>query len=316
MPQPNFFIVGSPKAGTSAMAQYLAEHANVFFSKPKEPFYWCRDFVESKSVHRLQGIDDYLRLFDDASESKYQIIAEGSTTYLQSRIALQSIREFNPDSKVLAMLRNPIDVVAAMHGELLRHGMEDQEQIEIAWSLQSSRQRGEGVPPNCKFPHQLQYRDVASYHDQIKRMMQQFPEDSRKIIFYEDFVSDTQRIYQDVLSFLGLEDDQRHEFPQVHASKVVRNRLVAKLSSDPPPWIAGTANRLKDWYYGSNGPMKRMLQSALTRKQKRQPLSDEFRHKLINEFRPDIEKLGELVGRDLSGWLVTTANPDSSKAIH
>lgn len=301
---PNFFIVGSPKAGTSAMAQYLSGHPNVFFATPKEPFYWCQDFVESKSIHRLDCIEKYLRLFDLADRSKHQVIAEGSTTYLQSRVALQRIREFNADAKVLAMLRNPVDVVAAMHGELLRHGMEEEESIEAAWNLQEARQRGERVPANCKFPHQLQYRDVASYHGQVGRLMNAFPQESRKIVFYEDFVSDTESIYEETLRFLGLESDGRHEFPRVHASKVVRNRLIARLSRNPPPWLGGLTDGLKDWYYGSTGPAKRALQSVLTRKQSRPPLSDEFRAKLTEEFRSDIEKLGALVDRDLSHWLV------------
>ncbi len=285
------------------MAQYLSEHRDVFFSTPKEPFYWCQDFAESKSIHRLKSLEDYLSLFREADSSKHCVIAEGSTTYLQSKVALEGIREFNPDSKVLAMLRNPIDVVAAMHGELLRHGMEDQEQIETAWNLQDARQRGEGVPPNCKFPHQLQYRDVASYYKQVERMISIFPESLRKIVFYDDFVSDTATVYAETLQFLGLKHDLRDDFPKVHASKVVRNRFVAKLSTDPPPLLAGFTSRLKDWYYSSTSPAKRILQSALTRQQKRKPFSSEFRQRLIDEFRPDIEKLGRLVDRDLSGWL-------------
>ncbi len=60
---------------------------------------------------------------------------------------------------------------------------------------------------------------------------------------------------------------------------------------------------MKGWYYGSTGPVKRVLQSALTRKQSRQALSDEFRAHLVDEFQSDVEKLSRLLGRDLTQWL-------------
>ena len=43
MSTPNFFIIGAPKAGTTALAHYLSEHEKVFFSNIKEPFFWCDD---------------------------------------------------------------------------------------------------------------------------------------------------------------------------------------------------------------------------------------------------------------------------------
>ena len=34
---PNFILAGAAKSGTTALARYLADHPEVFLSKPKEP---------------------------------------------------------------------------------------------------------------------------------------------------------------------------------------------------------------------------------------------------------------------------------------
>jgi len=41
MPKPNFFIVGAPRCGTTALSEYLRGHPNVFMCHPKEPFYFA-----------------------------------------------------------------------------------------------------------------------------------------------------------------------------------------------------------------------------------------------------------------------------------
>src|SRR5579862_4386701 len=45
---PNFFIIGAPKSGTTALSQYLGTHPNVFFSRVKEPHFF--DLDASKRV--------------------------------------------------------------------------------------------------------------------------------------------------------------------------------------------------------------------------------------------------------------------------
>ena len=42
-PQPDFLIVGAPKAGTTALHAALAQHPEVFVTRPKEPKYWLCD---------------------------------------------------------------------------------------------------------------------------------------------------------------------------------------------------------------------------------------------------------------------------------
>ena len=94
MRQPNLFIIGAPKCATSSLATYLAEHPAVFLSTPKEPFFWSEDYPELRNRFGMNSLDAYMKLFEPADGES--IIAEGSTNYLRSEVAVRNIMEFNP----------------------------------------------------------------------------------------------------------------------------------------------------------------------------------------------------------------------------
>jgi hypothetical protein len=45
--------------------------------------------------------------------------------------------------------------------------------------------------------------------------------------------------------------------------------------------------------------------------ERRPPMDPELRRRLLNEFTPQIRRLGDLIGRDLSAWF---EDPDSAAA--
>ena len=46
--KPNFFIVGAPKAGTTALYSYLEMHPQVCMSSDKEPNYFTHKEIEQQ----------------------------------------------------------------------------------------------------------------------------------------------------------------------------------------------------------------------------------------------------------------------------
>lgn len=86
--RPNLFIKGAPKCGTTALAHYLAERDDVFFSVRKEPFFLGKSFSRLRKVRFLQGEAAYLALVAKADPDRRRIIAEGSTSHLRSQVAV------------------------------------------------------------------------------------------------------------------------------------------------------------------------------------------------------------------------------------
>ena len=57
--KPNFFIVGAPKCGTTALYEYLRPHPNIFMPKVKEPHFFATDLGTVSPA--VKTLDDYTR---------------------------------------------------------------------------------------------------------------------------------------------------------------------------------------------------------------------------------------------------------------
>ncbi|MEJ2115120.1 MAG: sulfotransferase domain-containing protein [Gammaproteobacteria bacterium] len=297
---PNFFIVGAPKAGTTALYEYLRYHPNIFMPLKKEPHYFAKDFPNYPSVKNKY---DYLKLFNKSTK-EYLAIGEASVWYLYSDVAIKLIKEFNPSAKIIVMLRNPIDLAYAMHGQALYNHNENEPDFEKAWELQSKRQKHIDIPQGCRAHQILQYEKLASLGYQTERLLRIFDYKQVKFIIFEDFINHTQEIYEEVLEFLDVEKDGRTDFPIINESKTHRSKLIGKLTQTPPLWILKIVRYARD-HLGIeiNYPLTwvRKLNNVSNQ---RSPLRPEFRNQLVEIFREDIKKLSQLIGKDLHKWLI------------
>ncbi len=70
---PNFFIIGAPKSGTTAMAHYISTHPNVYFSTIKELQFFSDDIQTAKSEMIPKNMSEYLKNFKDADPDTHKI---------------------------------------------------------------------------------------------------------------------------------------------------------------------------------------------------------------------------------------------------
>lgn len=121
MTRPNFFIVGAPKCGTTSLYEYLRSHPQVFMPEKKEPEHFSDD-LDWRNVmlrHRVADRDDYLSLFDPAP-AHAAAVGEASTWYLFSEAAAGAIHDFNPEARIIIMLRDPVKMMYSLHGQFLK----------------------------------------------------------------------------------------------------------------------------------------------------------------------------------------------------
>lgn len=300
--KPNLFIVGAPKCGTSALAEYLKQHPQVFICEPKEPFFWSSDYPGLQARHGMDSLERYLSLFENATASQ-TMIGEGSTNYLRSEVAIREIMEFNPDAKFIVMLRNPVEVVHAFHSEVSFSYIENEPDFEKAWRLQESRANGKNLPPNCEAPQFLQYSQVASYASQIESFFDLVPEDQRQVIIFDDFKADNAGVFKQTQEFLGLELFHKEEFERVNAAHGHRSKLVAKLVLDPPNWLRPVVEQARKYARQQQGGWIDQVKHWFRKPQKRTPLSNELRTELADHFRQDVERLSQTLDRDLTHWV-------------
>ncbi|HUY65627.1 MAG TPA: sulfotransferase [Acidimicrobiales bacterium] len=300
---PNLFIVGAPKSGTTAMWSYLGKHPEIFVAGKEYHFFG------SDLAYRNQQRPDsshYLSHFDRATDERY--LLDASIGYMVSKRAAAEIVSYSPDARIVAIVRNPIDMMHSLHSELLFQGDEDVADFGEALALEGARRRGEHIPEACQAVWALSYRTVAHYSEQLIRYFDALGRGRVHVVVFDDVVADTASCYQAVLEFLGVDPTFRPDLPVVNANKVARSSLMVRLLRSPPPF-ARRLGRMAVQNQNARRALGGRLQSLNAGRQSRPPVDPGLRRSLEAEFHSEVAALGELLGRDLSGWFSPVAQP-------
>lgn len=221
--QPNFFILGAPKCGTTSLACWLGQHPRVFMSPIKEPHFYSRDLA-NRTVSNARR---YERLFRRA-RSTHRAVGEASTWYLFSDEAVVNIEREHPDARYIVMSRDPIDMAHSLYNHNRRVLHEDQSSFEAAWRLQEERLAGRYVPKYCTEPAFLQYRTACSLGSLLERLYDHISGARLLHVPLEWVQEDPAREYRRVLAHLGVDDDGREVFPPANKARGHRSRLLQK----------------------------------------------------------------------------------------
>jgi hypothetical protein len=302
MIKPNFFIVGKPKSGTTALHLMLDQHPEIYMSPVKEPNHFARDSIEA-AERRGRGyrgmpykeLKNYLRLFEKAKSEK--IVGESSTNYLLSHEAARRIADFNPDAKILMILREPADFLSAMHQQLLRSGNETEPDFRKALLLEEERRQGRQIPDSASDPAKLLYSEHAKYSEQIQRFFDVFDRSQVKIVIYDDFREDNLAVYKDVLTFLEVDSGFKPEVLEINRSKDMRfvklanwliyhgERKKGSFKEKAPQWLVRpVAAALRKVFFGEGKQTRK--DPALERE-------------LALRNKPEVERLSALLEVDL-----------------
>lgn len=276
------------------MAHYLSEHPDIHFSVPKEPHFFATDML---GYQRVKIVSDYNALFSNDAKMN----GEGSVWYLHSEVALRNIHDYNPEAKIIIMLRNPVEMVVSAHSQLLFSANENVSTFSDAWDLIEQRKRGMQLPRLNTSPRTLFYDEIAKYSVQLERAFSIFRRENIHILFFDEFKSDTKTAYGAVLDFLELNNDERRSFEIVNANTVLRSPLLKDLARDPDSIFRKVNGTLKRMGM-SFGPFMRWVDSKNEVRQHRQEVPILYKQKILESYFSDIEKLESMLSRDLSAW--------------
>jgi hypothetical protein len=305
--QPDFLIVGAPKAGTTALHAALAQHPQVFTSTPKEPKYWLCDDAPPPAwngpgdAHSQQEWiwqrDEYARVFEAAEPG--QVRGESTPFYLWSRGAHRRIAESLPDVKLIAVVRDPIDRAYSNWMHLWSDGLEPESDFVRAFELQDERVAAGWAPF-------WRYRDLGRYGEQFAHLYEHIDPRRTMILRYRDIIDDPQLTVDRACDFLGIDTGMIGSIPLDNARSYVEPgwrpsvfgpvvRAGARLGAFAPPQV---------WRKASV-PLVGLLSG---REEAHRPhLTEDQRASLLPAFEDDILRLRKITGQDFSDWLGTTS---------
>lgn len=283
--KPNLFIVGTSKSGTTSLHYYLSKHQDIYMSELKEPHYFAKIPVLGPTTSILDD-DKYLNLFENSNNEKF--IGEASATYLYFEGTAERIKKFNPNSKIIIILRNPME--RAFSHYLMdrdRYGTEDNASEVVLMDEDYTGKYGfHGLDVNP-------YIFPSLYTKHIKKYLEVFGTENVKIIFFEDMIQDQENTLLDLLKWLGLttnkfkfDKENKNPYRKVRYPKIyslLEVRLIRKLKSLISP------------------KLKKHILNFLYQPADKPKLSTELKNTMYdNFFKQDINELAELLKINLN----------------
>lgn len=293
--KPGFFIVGAPKCGTTSLFEYLLRHPDVYMPPCKEIHYFGSDLVYR---HHDINEDDYLSLFEQCKNEK--AIGEASVWYLYSKKAAEEIKAFNPEAKIIIMIRKPVDMIYSLYHHSCCVGEEPIRGFKQALDAEQQRLKGRNIPFYAYSEHQFFYRDVARYSGQIEKYYRVFDQSNIHIVLYDNFQRDTPGEYKKVLQFLGVDEAFQPEFKCYNTNKRARSRWIARFGPNPPGVLVQFIRFFSS--LKARRKIRDIIMKCNTVHEQRLPIDPDIKRTLTLEFEEEVEKLSKLLKMDLSSW--------------
>lgn len=303
--QPNLFLLGAPKCGTTAIYTYLGTHPQIFFPQDKEPHFYAEDFPSHRTC--TTGFE-YQRLYA-AVQPEHRVIGDASVLMLYSQTALGRILADCPQARFVVAIRNPAELVVSLHRQFVLSGREEELDFVTAWQREIELARpfrnlsvmrveqpslaqanADQLRSTQSLLHYPRYGKLSTHLSQVMTLV-----DPRRVhvLFLEDIQTKPRDVYLHLLQFLELPDDGRGEFPRVNEGRQHRLPGLSRMIQSRP-WLtklfkqAGIAATLRSW---------------ATRPANKASPPLELQRELCNFFKEEVESLAELTQRDLSHWL-------------
>jgi hypothetical protein len=278
---------------------YIAQHPLAFCPAEKEPCFFAYDFPELRGFYTYE---DYLAVFAEANES-HLAVGEASPVYFLSKVAAQELRKYYPDSRLIIMFRNPVDMVHSFHSQMLITLNEDQLDFEQAWRMQDQRLAGNKIPGKCRVPELLQYRNIGRMSNYAKSFLELFPTEQIRLVLFDDLKSEPRKVFDDTCDYLGLPIFADINFRVVNANRFHKSKLLARLTDRPLPNSIENASSVVKRALGlGHKKIRRAISHWNTEIAPRKELSPDFRRELVAEFSEEVSRLEILTGRNLQHW--------------
>lgn len=290
---PNFLIIGAAKGGTTSLYYYLNQHPQIFMSPVKEPRFFALegenlDFCSPDELfveNSVTSFEEYCSLFQAVKDEI--AIGEASPLYLYSDKAPAKIKQYIPDVKLIAILRDPVQRAYSSYMHYVREGYET---LSFSESLQAEEKR---IHEN--WVYMWYFKRCGFYYKQLKRYFDTFDEKQIKVYPYED-LSNTPEFLKGVFDFLEVDNSFKPDLSILNASGVPKSRMLYNLL-DRGNAVRSMLKVLPAYF------RKEIANSLRKWNLEKPPLPTGVSSQLREMYQEDILKLQDLINRDLSKWL-------------
>ena len=237
----DFFIVGAPKCGTTALALNLNQNPAIVISEPKEPHYFASDLQTGGVI----PTDDagYLARFFPKEKPESTLWGDASVWHMYSEVALKRIRDHNPKARIVAVVRDPARAAFSLHQQMIFQQQEDTRSFEAAWKKSDLRYAREEFPDRISLdPRLVAYKHAYAFHAQLMKVCALFPPEQILILRQEELNLGQADAVRRVADFIGAAP-YTYKVERTNETFYVKFPFVTDLMRSP--LVRGTTIRIK-----------------------------------------------------------------------
>lgn len=293
---PTFMVIGAGRSGTTSLDRYLRQHPQIFMSTHKSPsYFFCKDLerMDDPSLRLVTAnyfVGDrpsYERLFAGARPG--QAVGEVSPVYLASTGTAQAIADTLPDARLVAILRNPVDRAQARFVARTRDGLEHRSLPEII-----DEELADGAVRDISFGTYIASGFVTHV---LHTYLAAFPREQLRLHLFDDLARDPEAVIRDIFAFVGVDPSVPLDVSERHNSSggTIANPVLRAA------WTRSALVRARVRRFVPKAARDATF-SVVSRNLVPLRLDPAVRARLVELYRDEVTSLGELLGRDLSGW--------------
>ncbi|GAA5034721.1 sulfotransferase [Marivirga lumbricoides] len=300
---PDFLIIGAGKSGTTSLDNYLKQHPQIFISERKEPNFFgyelnqLSDFSVKSEIDHYKGsvtnLEEYLKLF--SSSQPGQLKGETSNTYMYHTTAAERIYHYNPNIKLIAILRQPAERLYSRFLHLARENELPSENFSDCFDKSSIWWwRNDLVKEGM-------------YAQYLTKYYKLFDQNQIKIFLFEDLKSHPEKLFKDIFEFLNVDSSFEPNLSvEYNQSGFIKNKKIDAIFGAKGIINRGvklllprkTLTALKN-----NHKLQKKIQTLRNRNLHKPKFDNNLKNKITNEiYLEDIKQLEKLIKRDLSHW--------------
>ena len=206
---PDFIIIGSAKCGTTSLFDYLSQHPSIVPASKKEVNFFDYNFDKGYFWYKSHFPTFFLKKFRLLKNKKF-LTGEASPLYIFNKDIAQRVYQFNPNIKIILLLRNPVERAYSHYYQLVKNGsikktFEESIDLELE-QIMNDEFKKIYSKSNQEIFNFLQSSNLQSgiYVDQIKNWTDLFPKKQFLIIHTYDLEHNLDDVISELCNFLNL----------------------------------------------------------------------------------------------------------------
>ncbi len=294
---PNLFIVGAAKSGTTSLWHLLKQHPSVFM--PEDELYKEPGYLSD--LYGIKDRDKYLSIFSKASHEKY--VGEATNAYLTDPNSARRIYEFNPNSKIIIMLRHPVMRAYSLYNWMVQEGYEYARTFEAAL-LKEEKRKNKKIPNFFEpvYYHNYMYFRSGLYHSQIERYVNLFGHNVF-IGLFEQFVENEFFLLKKITHFLNIDEDvilcnEKHK----NSSQKVLSPVLSFMTRKAMGYFYKIAIKINFLDEHTSKTQRDFFLKYFTLNQKPESIKLDTYKYLLNLYQEEYKKLEHDFGLNLDYW--------------